>query len=315
MIALTRARVALGVAAVLLIAAVPASASAGPSSDHPVQYGYPAWLAGLGEYLNNDDRPPVGANDWSCKPSAEHANPVVLAHGALAKMAVNWITMSPLLANEGYCVFALTYGIPEDSPEALENIGGRALMEDSAAELATFVDEVLAATGADEVDLVGHSEGTLVSGYYTKILDGADSVANIVSLTPLWDGTEAVDFERYGPLGELFADLTDEDFPARTQFLPGSDFITDLNSGGTPAAPDVTYTNILTRYDLAVDPYTSGLMDAPNATNIVVQDVCGLDLAGHAMAAYNPNVTQMVLNALDPDSAAPVHCQVMPPSV
>ncbi len=38
-------------------------------------------------------------------------------------------------------------------------------MERSAPQLAAFVDKVLAATGASKVDLVGHSEGTVMPRY------------------------------------------------------------------------------------------------------------------------------------------------------
>ena len=51
-----------------------------------------------------------GTNDFSCKPTAAHPNPVVLVHGTLGNRSTNWQTYGPLLKNNGYCVFALTYG-------------------------------------------------------------------------------------------------------------------------------------------------------------------------------------------------------------
>ena len=49
------------------------------------------------------DPPPPGANDWHCKPSDEHPNPVVLVHGLGANQAANWGYLAPLLARHGFC--------------------------------------------------------------------------------------------------------------------------------------------------------------------------------------------------------------------
>ncbi len=77
--------------------------------------------------------------------------------------------------------------------------------------------------------------------------------------------------------------------------------------------PQVTYTNIMTRYDEAVVPYTAGFVEAPNATNIVVQDGCALDYAEHAGIAADPIAATHVLNALDRGESASVPCFFVPP--
>ena len=53
---------------------------------------------------------PPGANNCSCHPSAAHPRPVVLVHGTFADMSDSWQALSPLLVNNGYCVFAFNYG-------------------------------------------------------------------------------------------------------------------------------------------------------------------------------------------------------------
>ena len=121
------------------------------------------------------DRPPKSANDWSCRPTAAHPRPVVLVHGLGANMGMNWSYLAPKLKARGYCVFALTYGLhrlaaPCGAP------GGTIPIQDSARELAAFIDRVLRETGAAEVDLVGHSEGTFMPQYYLKFLGGAPEV-------------------------------------------------------------------------------------------------------------------------------------------
>ena len=78
------------------------------------------------------DTPPPGANDFTCEPTAEHPEPVVLVHGLGATMQANWGYMSPRLADEGYCVFALTYGRKTDNPPPFDQNGGLIPMEESA---------------------------------------------------------------------------------------------------------------------------------------------------------------------------------------
>src|SRR5690242_3355769 len=77
------------------------------------------------------DDPPPGANDFTCRPSAAHPNPVVLVHGLGANMAANWGVFSPALASAGYCVFALNYGRRTDVPPPFDHFGGVIRMEDS----------------------------------------------------------------------------------------------------------------------------------------------------------------------------------------
>lgn len=259
------------------------------------------------------DGSPPGANNWSCLPPANHPNPVVLVHGASLNKTVGWITLSPLLASRGYCVFSLTYGVPTGTPFPLDQIGGRNRMEDSAAELGRFIDRVLAATHATKVDIVGHSEGSLMPNYYAKYLDGAARIDHYVAMTPLWRGSTVYGVDKLVTLGRQFglgplidgpADLV---FASAPQFLAGSEFIQKMNQGGV-AVPGITYTNIATRLDEAVVPYTNGFMDAPNATNVVVQDLCPLDVSEHGLLAYDPVNAQVVLNALDPAHVTAVHC-------
>jgi triacylglycerol lipase len=281
--------------AVLALAAVGASPVAGATAD-------PA------------ETSPPGANDWSCKPGEAHPNPVVLVHGLGSTMSENWREVSPLLASRGYCVFALTYGRDPRAPQ----FGGIVAMEQSSAELSAFVDRVLAATGAEKVDIVGHSEGSLMPDWYVRFLGGAAKVDRYVGLTPLWDGTN---FAEVGTLCDVgrpsgscqgFSALAARWCGSCPEFARGSDFLAKLNDGGA-AAPGVTYTMLMTRYDELVSPYTSGILDG--ATNIVVQDQCRTDYTEHAGMAFDPVTQQDVLNALDPAHAVAPACKAVPPVV
>jgi len=298
--------------------ATPVAADAGANSasaagPYPVVY---SPVADGPNPLTDPSAPPAGANDWQCRPSAAHPDPVILVHGLGATMAENWGTMSPLLADNGYCVFALTYGL--DPGE--QYVGGVEPMEQSSHELAAFVDEVLAATGASKVDLVGHSEGTVMPQYYLKFLGGAAKVDRYVAITPLYQGTT---FYGVGDLAEAYPQFAAPflDLVAAggcgscPEFISGSPFLRDLYADGVYAVGDVTYTTIMTRYDELVTPYTSGVLHAPNATNIVVQDQCPLDGSEHATMAFDPVVAQDVLDALDPSAPHPVPCTLVVPGV
>ncbi|MCX4096743.1 esterase/lipase family protein [Nocardia sp. alder85J] len=127
-----------------------------PPTPYPVPYHF--LLDAATSALQGAGAAPPGTNDWGCRPTPEHPEPVVLVHGFLANRTDNWQTYGPLLANNGYCVFALTYG-NDNGGSSAGFVGGLASMESSARTLDAFVDRVLDATGARKVDIVGHSEG------------------------------------------------------------------------------------------------------------------------------------------------------------
>ena len=262
--------------------------------------------------LAADDSAPPGANDFGCEPTAEHPRPVVLVHGLGATMGTNWSYNSPRLASAGYCVFALTYGQREGQDNPVYQPGGVERMQKSSKELKAFVNEVLEATGARKVDLIGHSEGTVMPRWYLERRGGVRSVKRFIALTPLWRGTnpaQLADLRDVATGFGLAGPITDgvEGFCASCpQFLRGSNYLNELNADGE-AIPGIIHTNIATKYDELVLPYTSGLM-SDGGTNIVVQDVCPLNLSEHALVAFDPVVTQLFLNALDPKHAKPVTC-------
>ncbi|TAM87252.1 MAG: lipase [Jatrophihabitans sp.] len=294
-----------------------ATSPAGAAPQYPVPYDFlpSAVVAGV-----NFTADPPGANDWNCRPGAAHPRPVVLVHGLTGDKTTNWQTYAPLLANNGYCVYALTYGrsplLPAPYDEAF---GGLVPMQQSARQLHAFVAKVLAATGASQVDIVGHSEGTVMPDYYAKFLGGARYIHAYVSLAPLWHGTSPLGLATLAALGTPFG-VTPATFTllapvcgSCAQFLSGSPFMTAVRSGGTPAVPGIAYTNIVTRYDELVQPYTSGIQ--AGMTNEVVQDHCPLDLSEHFEIAADPVAAALVLNALDPAHPRPVPCRPVLPFV
>jgi triacylglycerol esterase/lipase EstA (alpha/beta hydrolase family) len=270
--------------------AVLVAAPAGANAELPVIYN-----GVLGYAHVSPTASPPGANDWSCQPSAAHPRPVVLVHGTFADMSDSWQALSPLLKNNGWCVFALNYGSYAGSGAI--GVYGVGEIRNSAQELSAFVDKVLAATGAGEVDMVGHSQGGMMPRYYLKFLGGAEKVHTLVGLSPSNHGTT---LDGIAVLAAFFpgaSQFTGVLCPACEEQIVGSAFLAELNSGGD-TVPGVEYTVIQTRYDQVVTPYTSAFLSG--ATNILLQNQCILDLGDHLSMPYDHIADADVLTALDP---------------
>jgi len=300
---------AIAAAAALVPAAVAAQGTRPVTGDFLL----PSVLAGT-----NVNADPPGANDWNCTPSRQHPRPVVLVHGLLGNKNTNWQTYAPLLKNDGYCVYALTYG-NVGNPPGFDQFGGVNRIEDSAVQLQQFVARVLAATGARKVDIVGHSEGTIMLDYYAKFLDGGRYIDRYVSLASLWHGTNPAGLDALAEAGRPYG-ITPAIFSlmrpyaaSNEELLAHSAFFARMQSGGGPAVAGVTYTNIVTQYDELVSPYTSGIQ--AGMTNEIVQEHCPTDFADHFEIASDPVAAQLVLNALDPKHAQPVSCTAVLPFV
>lgn len=239
---------------------------------------------------------PPGANNWSCKPSAAHPRPVILVHGTFVDMSNSWQALSVLLVNNGYCVFALNYGSSNGSGAI--GIYATGDIPTSASQLSGFVDRVLGATGASQVDLVGYSQGGMMPRYYLKFDGGASKVHTLVGLAPSNHGT-TVDglftLAGYFPGATSIFGLC----AACGQQAQGSSFMQTLNGGGDTVA-GVDYTVIESRNDEVVTPYTSAFLSGSNVTNITLQDQCSLDQGEHLSMPYDHIADADVLSALDP---------------
>lgn len=295
-----RALVATAVVAVLAVLAPQVVTAAPPAQPHATTY-----TGAIAYNLFHPREAPPGANDWACRPTAAHPRPVVLLHGTFANMTNAWQRISPDLANQGYCVFALDYG-GEPSSYPLQGTGD---IPAAAAEVDAFVDRVRAATGAAEVDLVGHSQGGgILPRWYLKFLGGAAEVHTLVGVAPSNHGTTLFGLgtlARAFGLGPTIGQLS----PAAEQQIIGSATHAQLDAGGD-TVPGVTYTTIVSQYDQVVTPYTNQYLSGPNVTNIRLQQGCGVDFSEHLGIVYSPRTVALVGNALDPANPRPVPCRL-----
>ena len=234
--------------------------------------------------------PPAGANDWSCKPTAARPDPAVIVHGTFGDQKSLLDNLSLALKRDGFCVYALDYGNRGTGP-----------IEQSAQQLKDFLATVLASTGAARVEMVGHSQGGLMPRYYIENLDGDGVVEDLVGLAPSNHGTTVNGAFSPSPY-----------CTACDQQKAGSPFLQALNNPDeTPG--DVDYTQVETRYDEVVVPYTSAfLAPGPQSTNILLQDRCPTDSAEHLTIPMDQQAIAWTLEAFHHDgpanAAAPIGC-------
>lgn len=249
-------------------------------------------------------RVPNGANLSSCHSDA-HPYPVVLLSGTYATMEQDFAALAPTLANAGYCVYSLNYGgDPGSSVQAVDQ------MTDSAGQITTYINQVLAETGATKVDLVGHSQGGTLAEYYAKYVNAA-AVHSVVGLAPTTHGTTlngfAVLAQSLGLNGKIWSTC-----PACVNQEYGSKFVTKLDNGPI-AQSGVAYTVIETQNEDVVTPVGSSFIKEDGVTNEYVQTACSADTVDHDNLPYDQVVLREVQNALDPSTAQAPDCSVAYP--
>ncbi|SDN53307.1 esterase/lipase family protein [Allokutzneria albata] len=205
--------------------------------------------------------------------------PVILLHGTFKKSGSTWDVLAPELTRGGWCAYALDYGN-----------GGLNPVTQSARELAAYVDQVLAATGASKVDIVGYSQGGMMPRHYLKFLGGSAKVNALIGIAPSNHGTTQ-------PLAKLLGATF---CPACDDQSAGSAFMRALNDGGDLAG-SVKYTTIATRYEAVVTPYRGQALSgsASRVTNVVLQDACPLHFTEHLLIPHSRPAVKWVVNALE----------------
>ncbi|MEU3465985.1 alpha/beta fold hydrolase [Streptomyces sp. NPDC006733] len=169
--------------------------------------------------------------------------PVVFVHGYTGS-ASNWTTARAVFAAGGYSsgeLFAYEYDWSRSN-------------KTSAAGLATYVQQVLARTGAQRVDIVNHSMGGLVSDWYVKQLGGQRFVRHLASIAGANHGTTFA--------GACLINVS------CIEMYPGSAFLGTVNAGDESPG-DTKYATWYSPCDGVILPYTSTILSGA-ANNLVV---------------------------------------------
>lgn len=259
----------------------------------------------------------------ACSMGGNGGNPVIIVGGTFSPAAANELFLGNAIQGAGYthCVLELK------GDENFAELPGTMPIEISAAALKLFVDDVLAWSGEEQVDLVGHSQGALAARAYVKYYGGAETVDKLISLSGPNAGTEAASITDFltstllAPFG-----LSCEIVWPCIQMQQGSEFITALNADDmTPG--NVDYYAFYTNNDELVWYWGSGLFGlpkikydnaelGPGATNIELGQMCPLRIVGHLGMIVDPVPIHMTLDALAGRSiSVPLLTCLLPPVI
>jgi triacylglycerol lipase len=167
--------------------------------------------------------------------SAQNHPPVLLIHGYLATRGSLHL-LDRRLTERGHLV--LTYRL------GLVHAGD---ICESAARIAAKVESIVAQTGLERLDIVGHSMGGLVGLYYLKRMGGRRRVRRLVMLGTPTSGTWSA------LMGVALAPLA----RASLQLLPDSAFLRELGEGPLPEGVEIF--SVAGDRDLLAPPGTTRL--------------------------------------------------------
>ena len=275
----------------------------------------------------SDPVAPQGVNDWTCKPSAEKPNPVVLIHGMFMTANTAWAGLGPELKNQGYCVYAVN--LPKD-PDGLMSkaanlvgldFGGLSDIDAASVFTAAFVNEVMKTTGAKKVNLVGYSEGGTISNliahtYGPSFINKIVTMAGInVGINPFGlQDNKAIWVKPDTPaaLGKIMNEAS----VAAGQMMTGSSISERLTNPDTISG--INYTNISSNFDEFVlmskhNPNFQKAVPGAVVTNITLQDGCDKDYSDHLTVPFNKRVWALTINALAGTQVQQVPCLVAVP--
>lgn len=204
---------------------------------------------------------------------AEDSAPVVLVHG-YGSIKSHWLTLQVGLRRIGVThVSAINYNPWRDD------------IREIAADLVAHVDAVLERTGAEKVNLVGHSMGGLVIRHAVDVLGLHDRVDRAITIASPHGGSA---FAYLCDLVPGQRKLT----RAAAQMRPGSRFLRELDHAARENVHSaVRWTALYSTGDFIVAGRAAKLR-TPEATNIRV------DADGHVAVLMSPQVVRTVCDVL-----------------
>ncbi|CAL9549652.1 MULTISPECIES: esterase/lipase family protein [Streptomyces] len=205
--------------------------------------------------------------DGAAQLPTEAKPPVVLLHGFIDNRSVFVLLRRSLAQHGRQQIESLNYSPLTCDIRAAAELLGR------------HIEEICERTGAQRVDVVGHSLGGLIARYYVQRLGGDTRVRTLVTLGTPHSGT------RVAPLANAH--------PIVRQMRPGSPVLEEL----TRPAPGCRthFVSFWSDLDHVMDPLESACIDHPDLTAQNVR-VTGI---GHLALPVHPAVANGIRQVLD----------------
>jgi hypothetical protein len=144
-------------------------------------------------------------------------------------------------------------------------------------DLGDVIQQVLADTGQDKIDILAECTGGVIARHYVQSLGGDAYVSRLVTFVSPQNGVAKA------PWAASIAG-----WPALYDLSPGSEFLTAVNS----KTPNVPMTSIYTCSDEYIRPYQTSIVEG--ATNIGLCD----EFVGHFQTFYDPDIYLIMHAAL-----------------
>ena len=226
---------------------------------------------GLLEKLKSKDRITSDVSTSQVVSHSHEMRPVLLVHG-IGHNASAFSRMQAQMKKQGWMhVFTINY----------DTFHGNILK--MVQQLSDQVDKVIAVTGAEQVDIVAHSLGGIISRYYMTLGPKKGQVKNLVTLGTAHKGTYS------SPFLKLFVSTK----ALSTSLYPGSSFLKTLQEAKMPK--DSKITSIYSQYDWVVWPQSYCFAEGQPTS--AFQNI-KLDFVSHVGLLYNFQVLQHILKVL-----------------
>ncbi|WP_297850501.1 alpha/beta fold hydrolase [uncultured Corynebacterium sp.] len=221
-----------------------------------------------------------------------HPTPVLYVHGIHSRTS-GFRRNARFLRDHGYWVWGFDYG-----NMFLPGLYGTGPLEDSLEELRANVDRVLEETGAEQVDIVAHSQGGLLTRLYIEH-GGSAKVRRVVAMGANFHGTDMLGrAPRILKRFDQFPTLTRVLLTASVQQqLAGSTWMRENADPLPDTDPSVVYTNLYSTRDTLVTPIATSMLKSVDGADVVNIPVPGEPI--HQLMMRDKEICELTLWGLE----------------